>query len=299
MAAGRILPLVWLLAVCFLFCTACDRRRPADENQSASFDSISSQDRQDDVTRFKIVCWNVLYGFNRGKAVNTGSQWLSDQNPDVVALQELNGNTAKSFSKLAMGWGHVHSVILKERGFPVGLTSRMPIEVLERRIDGFHHGFLHCKTSGIHFFVVHFWPGKEHEADVVLEKARSLVDSGERVVVLGDFNSNSRQDAEFLKSSSAIKPRYEVVDWFESHDFVDLVRKHDRDAKFSAPSPITIPRWSRDMDEIKSKRQRIDFVFAGPLLESNSTSATIVVNERVEKISDHYPVVVELSGVSN
>ncbi len=123
---------------------------------------------------FRVVCWNVLYGFNHHKSVKEGVQWLAKQQPDVVALQELNGNTAKSLAKLAKQWGHGYSAILKENGFPVGLTSKQPIEVIERRVKGFHHGYLHCKTSGVHFFVVHFWPGKDHEAAHVLKQIQPL-----------------------------------------------------------------------------------------------------------------------------
>lgn len=243
--------------------------------------------------KLRVLNWNILYSFNHKRASAAGTRWISDNKPDVVALQELNGNDDRSLAAMAKKWGHKHSAILKKNGFPVGLTSREPIQVFERRVKGFHHGYLHCRTHGVHFFVVHFWPKKDHEAKVILEKVRALLAAKQRVIVLGDFNTHSRKDAEFLKSRNSVKPLYDVVDLFESHKFVDLVHKHSPSIKYSCPSPITIPKWSASMEVVKSKRQRIDFVFASEELARTSRSATIVRSKELDKISDHYPVLVE------
>jgi endonuclease/exonuclease/phosphatase family metal-dependent hydrolase len=250
--------------------------------------------------KLKILNWNVLYGFNHGKSIDAGSHWIGEQAPDVLALQELNGNTAAGLAEKAAAWGHQYSAIHKEQGFPVGLTSNAPIEVIERVVEGFHHGYLHCKTHDVHFFVVHFWPKKDHEAAAIIEKIKPLLDANQKVVVLGDFNTHSHNDAEFLKNSAKVDPLYDVVNSFESFGFVDLVYKHDmqppqaRQANYSFPSPITIPKWTKTVEELKSKRQRIDFIFASNSLASRSTSGKILISDELDSISDHYPVLVEL-----
>ena len=245
-------------------------------------------------TTFKIVNWNVLYGFNHSKSVEAGAEWLDEQKPDVVALQELNGVTSDGLKKLATQWQHSHSVILKETGFPVGLTSAQPISVIKRQVDGFHHGYLHCVTQQIHFFVVHFWPGKDHEGKQVSDEVHALIQSGEKVIVLGDFNSHSHRDLEFLSTKPRVKPQYNVVELFESVGMVDLVAKHSPNQKYSFPSPITIPRWSKDKTVLNEKRQRIDFVFAGPRLGKKSIEGKIIASPVIESISDHYPVIAEI-----
>lgn len=244
--------------------------------------------------QLRILNWNVLYAFNHGKSVDAGVGWIRKCSPDVVALQELNGLTEASLRTLASRWGHDHAVILKEKGFPVGLTSRQPIEVIERQVEGFHHGYLHARTYGVDFFVVHFWPGKDHEAERVAAKIRPLLEDNRQVVLLGDFNNHSRHDQQFLDTRTAVTPRYGVVDQFESIGLVDQVHAHQPDQKYSCPSPITIPRWSADLKELKSKRQRIDFIFADARLSKSVRVAEIRVSEPLDKISDHYPVVVEL-----
>ena len=245
----------------------------------------------------RVVNWNVLYGFNYKKSIEQGGGWLRCQQADVVALQELNGHTQADLENLAKSWGHDHAAILKEKGFPVGLTSNQPIQVIRRRVKGFHHGYLHCKTQGIHFVVVHFWPGKFNEVNWILDEVAPLLQRDERVIILGDFNGCSRKDEAFLVANAKLRERdYTFVDRVEAKGFVDIVNKHDSTAKISCPSPITIPRWSKDMEELKLKRYRIDFLFADSVLARASCAGTISLAKEIDEISDHYPVIVEFDN---
>ena len=241
----------------------------------------------------KIVNWNVLYGFNHHKSIEAGSHWIHAQNPDILALQELNGISEKDLLEQAKKWGHTYAATHKKNGFPLGLTSNEPIEVLERKSEGFHHGYLHCKTYGIHFFVVHFWPGKAHELDKILNKISPLLKQQENVIILGDFNGCSQKDEAYLIANAIQRKRnYTLVDMVETAGFVDIVHKHDPKANVSCPSSITIPKWSKDMEELARKRYRIDFVFADGVLAKSSHSGTISLAKEIESISDHYPVIV-------
>ena len=270
------------VALTILTLSSCDNQTSND----------SDVPRLKSMTHLKIVNWNVLYGFNHNQAIEKGADWLASQHPDVVALQELNGITEQSLADLAANsWDHQHSAILKENGFPVGLTSSKPIEVIKRQVDGFHHGYLHCQTHGSHFFVVHFWPGKDHEGQQVGQEIKSLLADGKSVVLMGDFNTHSARDAEFLKQRTSVKPQFNIVKLFEEIGMVDLVAKHSPDTKYSFPSPITIPKWSADEEVMKSKRQRIDFVFVSPEMASESMDAQVISSQEVESISDHYPVI--------
>ena len=75
---------------------------------------------------------------------------------------------------------------------------------------------------------------------------------------------------------------------------MDLVHKHDPKAKISCPSPITIPRWAKDTEELRRKEYRIDFIFADPELAKSSRYGTILRDREIDVISDHYPVLIEL-----
>ncbi len=243
----------------------------------------------------KVICWNVLYGFNHHKSVESTQRWLAEQAPEVIAFQELNGINQDRLTEIAAAWGHGFAATHKESGFPVGLSSKQPIEVIERQHEGFHHGFLHAKTYGIHFFVVHFWPGKPFDVEQILKRATPLLEQGERVVILGDFNGCSRRDEEFLIANATLRERdFTFVDMVEAKGFVDVVHQHDADALITCPSPLTIPRWSADLDELRKKQYRIDFIFTDPVLAARSKQASVSFTEHLGTLSDHYPVWVEL-----
>jgi len=244
----------------------------------------------------RIINWNVLYGFNHQNSIQEASDWLHSQRPNIIAFQELNGISENHLVGYAKEWGHSYAVTHKKGGFPVGLSSVEPIEVFERQSEGFHHGFLHCKTYEIHFFVVHFWPGKANEVDEILSRVKPLLESGERVILLGDFNGCSRKDEAFLLANAELRePDYTFVDKVEAMGFQDIVFKHDPSAKVSCPSPITIPQWSKDMEELRLKEYRIDFVFANEEFAESSVSGTILRGGELDLISDHYPVWVEFA----
>ncbi|GAA5496305.1 hypothetical protein Rhal01_02488 [Rubritalea halochordaticola] len=238
----------------------------------------------------KVLNWNVYYGFDGKKTLPKASQWLKEQAPDVLALQELNGITEKQLGEYAKQWGHSHAAMNKEKGFPMGLTSNQPIEVIERAAQGYHHGFLHCKTHNIHFFVVHLWPNKPQDLDRILAKVEPLIQKKERVIILGDFNADSKHDAEFIAKQGLKDFSFDYTNKVESKGFVDLVHKHSPAAKVSFPSPFIIPKWAKNLEEVKAKHCRIDFIFASQNLAQKSTSATIHINELLDKASDHYPV---------
>ena len=159
----------------------------------------------------RIVTWNVLRGFLDRTQVEPAQQWLREQGPDIVALQEVNGFTAARLTEVAAAWGHAHAVMAKESGYPVALTSRSPIEVVERRLAGMHHGYLHARTAGLDVVVVHLnpsdWRFRRREVAVLAPLVRKLVEEGRQVVVLGDFNSHHPLDCEHLDGQRALIER--------------------------------------------------------------------------------------------
>ena len=107
--------------------------------------------------QLKVISYNIWNGFDWGKDDARRAelqQWkVAGQQPDVVALQELCKYTPEKLKEDAKSWGHPYSVLLKTTGYSVGLTSRFPIELKEKILEGLHHGALHCQTNGIDFLV--------------------------------------------------------------------------------------------------------------------------------------------------
>ena len=85
---------------------------------------------------------------------------MKSLNCDIIALQELNEYTPEKLAKEAKSWGHSYSALLKENGFPTGMTSKFPLRNLKKEMAGYHHGMLSCEAGGIQIYVIHLHPGQ-------------------------------------------------------------------------------------------------------------------------------------------
>lgn len=267
----------------------------------------------------RFLTYNVYYVFSRGTEVEAGSAWIASQEPDVVALQELTNISEARLEELAAGWGHDHSALLKTSGFSVGLTSVHPIEVVERALDGFHHGCLHARVAGVDVFVVHLspfkWSVREREAEAILSRVEPLLDEGRDVVVMGDFNALSAHDASALASlpeqleksrrSDAEHGHVENLrdgefDFAVMQSFFDagLVDLHERflDRAPGARWTFTTGIWSEEKRDAPEGGTRIDYVLASPEMAGRALGARVIRDGVVNRASDHYPVIVDFGG---
>ena len=248
------------------------------------------------------INWNTYHLFDHRAKLEEATTWIVEEGPDLVALQEFLHCDEAELAEIALAWGHEHAVTHKEQGYPLALTSKAPIEVLERRVKGFHHGFLHARTHGIDVFVVHFWPSKPMEAVAVAELADAVVKAGRPVLVLGDFNGKIRGDEPYLlehgfgeEEDGEMVFDYRITDAFLDLGFVELVSEHSPDDLYTFGSPALIPRRAETMTEVEARRRRIDFVFASPDLAKGCRSARVdVYDARVGLYSDHYPILCTL-----
>ena len=252
--------------------------------------------------RFRVITYNVLDGFteanDRRDAV---ARWLAAQQPDVVALDELNGYTEPRLRDEAAAWGHPHAVLLKETGYATGLTSRTPITDVRRVVPGFHHGVIRCRAAGIIFYVVHLSPHdrsvRQTEADRITRGVASAdasddgdlvgvmdtMTAGEPVIVLGDFNSFSPDDKAYyattrlgetarkgdrerglrnLGDDSGID--FSVMQTFQDAGLVDVVRRLNAAGDPAALVSCPTPLWRPEMPlaELRLVQKRIDYMWS-------------------------------------
>ncbi|MEC7232317.1 MAG: endonuclease/exonuclease/phosphatase family protein [Planctomycetota bacterium] len=274
------------------------------------------QERATGRASLRFITYNVYYVFSRGTEVEAGSAWIASQEPDVVALQELTNISEARLEELAAGWGHDHSALLKTSGFSVGLTSVHPIEVVERALDGFHHGCLHARVAGVDVFVVHLspfkWSVREREAGAILSRVGPLLDEGRDVVVLGDFNALSGHDSgalaarpEQLEKSRRSDAEHGHVENLRDGEFDFAVMQSFFDAglvdlqeRFLDRAPgarwtFTTGIWSEEKRDAPEGGTRIDYVLASPEMAERALGARVVREGVVNRTSDHYPVIVD------
>lgn len=270
-----------------------------------------------DSASIRIISYNIWNGFEKNSIrKNIFIQWMKEQDPEIVALEELVGLTEKDLADLGAAYGHPYAAILKEEGYPVGVTSKQPIEVISRQLEGFWHGTIHVQTYGLDLLVVHFSP---FEWKYRLEEARSITEyirSNKlgHCLVMGDFNAFSPFDAEEVETHVDLKN--EMIEWDKEQKEYKNMRGNDFDYSvlsefyaqgFDDPFRKFVPAtgcttfptanlygWQWGDSRLKQKGQRIDYILLSPALAPHCTGATIYNSQETDPISDHYPVSIEL-----
>ena len=266
----------------------------------------------------KVITYNIWNGFDFRKDIDRKKgviDWLVDQKPDVLALQELCGYNQESLLEDARKWGHNHAVILKDNCHSVGLTSTRPIVIKEKVLDGLWHGMLHCETFGVDFFVVHLSPKdrdfRVKESNIIISKIASI--ENRSFMVLGDFNSHSPFDGdmdmespEFLEkiriSDLSNKANnnlldsefdYSVMSSFMSYPLIDVTQRFvSSQDRFTFPAEVLLKNYT-SKELLEKNRRRIDFIMASRELAKNCVNSSVYNDKEAGLLSDHYPVVAE------
>ncbi len=293
-ASDRITPLTLLLLTALLACTP-----------------VSHADEQAPQT-LRVITHNVWYGFTKKTEPRYSSwrRWMQAQSPDVVSLQELNTYSDERLAADAASWGHDYSVLLKEEGFPTGITSRYPITDVRRIRDGFHHGLLRCRIQGIWFYVIHFHPSnfqwRIDEAALLKQDVESLPDPNPRIVLAGDFNGFSPFDQSQYDADEKLVPFFAGLDQkspearnlnagridygglqaITDQGYIDLIAaRRSPQLPFSGTFPGQLVN-----DQDHGTDRRLDYIFVSPSLQDQVVSAAILRDSVTEMLSDHIPV---------
>ncbi|MDG1856844.1 MAG: endonuclease/exonuclease/phosphatase family protein [Verrucomicrobiota bacterium] len=256
--------------------------------------------------KLKLLSYNVWYGFSeKAERKDNWLKFMNDQAPDIVSLQELNDYTPEKLAGDARKWGHTHSVLLKEDGFPTGITSSQSITEVKRMTEGFHHGLLSCKTHGIHVYSIHLHPGnweiRLREVELLLKEVAKLPPNA-KVVLVGDFNTFSPHDKAAYDQADDMIPFFKRLDIrtkgknlrngqldyrhlknLEDAGFVDLIHRKRKAFIGTFPTPL---RAGEDM----GPDRRLDYILASPGLAASCLTAKCIVNETTGLLSDHQPV---------
>jgi exodeoxyribonuclease-3 len=264
----------------------------------------------------QVMTYNVWLGFNKKQTLPAGIEWIAAQNINVLALQELKGFNQQRLADAAKQWGHDYSVIFDRKGgFPQGLTSKTPIEKfaqIQPEGNPSLRGTLHCKTAGIHFFVVHFDPrnylNRQKEVAAVAAALQPLLAADEKVIVLGDFNAHSIADKEFLEEQTVLLEKWRAKEAEEkSHrafnkagelDYSVLQALFDvgmidpaETPQSTFPSRLNFP--DTPQAEFEGLQQRLDFILVSENLQAGSETEYPRA-AALDTISDHYPLLLEL-----
>lgn len=286
--------------------------------------SLAAQNNQErtwiqNTEKIRIISYNILDGFDGLKDKDRMSritQWIAEKDPEILALQELVGFKEKDLHDFAESYGHTYSIILKEKGYPVGISSKRPIEVVGKFVDDYWHGFLHVRTFGLDIIILHLSPSDQayryKEANKITQYIKD--NCPDNCLVMGDFNSVSPFDADEQEShlelvmerakAAGVKEKekspamplfdYSVQATFMATPLLDICRMYvNPENRTTFPTRI-LTDVSKRNDMHKRSGSRIDYILVSPALYHKCVDAFIWNGEDTDYLSDHYPIGVDL-----
>jgi exodeoxyribonuclease-3 len=258
------------------------------------------------VKKLRVIGWNV--NGLRACAGKGFLPWLSDARAHIVGLQEVRAECEELPAELRTPkrW-HSHFVSAQRKGYSgVGLYSRMPPSAVEGALNDPHFDcegrFQLAHFGRLSVANVYFPKGSGSQRDncrvpyklsfyaSVFARLEALRAEGQRVLVLGDFNTAHREmdlarPRANVKNSGFLAEERAVLDAWVRAGWIDTFRHFE-----PAGGHYT---WWRQWGGAREKNigWRIDYVFACPSAMAYVERAFIWPHVA---LSDHCPVGVEL-----
>lgn len=273
----------------------------------------------------KVISYNVYWGMKLDSTKNKSkfAEWIKKQDPDIVALQEMNGFTQhnedfkpeganpNNLQKFAASYGHPFVYIVREPlpdgavSFPVALTSKFPIVNVSRVLENTIHGFLTAEIEGLHFVVTHFHPfsseKRGYEIDQILATVKTKP-TDRKWLLLGDLNSVSPLDKseydnnllrDFIREDRKKRPinenlkdnelDYTVQQKILDSGFVDALKVFHPQFVASAPTKLFYDQSKHPL--------RYDYLYVSENMKNDLVKCELIKDDFTDIYSDHYPVV--------
>lgn len=253
----------------------------------------------------KLMTFNILQGginkYASRSRIDLIINVIRDANPDFVALQEAHDferNNKRRLREISKRTGLKHCDLFP--GTPHDWDRQSNVANLSSYQIKERYKFPGCIISGGALLAVINSPIGElsicnlhlnaHSEDIRLEEIEIILEHTARfknVILLGDFNSLSRDD-EYDPETLEVEYSFEATDMLKMH-YVDVA------SHLGLKDRSTFPTLTNsDLDF--TKPLRVDYIFVSPSLEGHIKDVAVIKTSDSEKASDHYPIVVTLGG---
>lgn len=261
---------------------------------------------QKDLEKVRIISYNILNGFDNltdTDRMNRMADWIREKDPEVLALQELVGFKEKDLKEFAQLYGHPYVAIVKENGYPVGITSKRSIQIINKQVEGYWHGMMHVRTYGLDFIVTHLSPSDKDFRRKEAFKIISYIQENklDSCLVMGDLNSLSPFDADEIETHIQVADQYKfgTIDYsvqsiFLSLPLIDVCRLYTLPEERTTFPTRILSSVSKRRNMHKVQGERLDYIFVTPSILDKCVDGFIWNGEDTDYLSDHYPVGIDM-----
>ncbi|MCJ7842751.1 endonuclease/exonuclease/phosphatase family protein [Lederbergia sp. NSJ-179] len=250
----------------------------------------------------KIVQYNILDGCRTTERYTLLFNWLKQQEYDIAGFNEMNDWTEEEFQREMEKLGMPYTLLYRMESSPysIGIASKFPIKkVYATNAPPFHHGLLHVKIQQIHFLVTHLSPFestiREKETAEIADYIQSI---HEPLMLMGDLNTLSPLDQDdYLKNNAKEKMiqrkfsnRQHILNGEINYQPMQTLLDaglHDIGIGESLDHSLPTKIKGEPQDPIYV---RIDYMLVNQAMLQLNPKSTIIRDDRVNRISDHYPV---------
>ncbi|MEM9990673.1 MAG: endonuclease/exonuclease/phosphatase family protein [Bacteroidota bacterium] len=258
----------------------------------------------------KVLNYHLAEGVitNKGKA-NSLQQYMKRLDVDVAAFQEIDGITDAGLQALANKWKHPHTAILQMDQCAVAITSKYPLENIQKIKQGLRHGCLYAEVEGIGIYSTHL-TGKNAQART--QEATLITQSmgqhaQESMLLLGALNSYAPQDSAYYAerwTRVAHEDRYKkdvilrIAGYQRKRNYKVLHQLYDmglydilaEKRGANATVETTYPTKSNAKDLAEYEQHRFDYILCSQTLLQQCEQVELLRNKTTHKLSKHYPV---------
>ena len=264
----------------------------------------AQQPPADEPTR--ILAYNVEIGFNNASKLLETAEWIRSYDPEVILFQEIARQDSKGFAEMARLWGHSYAAVAKPfTDYSIALTSRHPFEIIETRTVDLHHGYVLAKINGVYFMSIHTSPfdfsRRTQETAIYARRIKPLLDAGEKLIMMGDFNNYSPMDKERFDD------RLEKMDPVKREAYVKGRGKNMNNGKYDYVSTQQLLDaglidvgyiWMKEHNIRYSSR--IDLALLSPNLKDDVVESYVEFPKwkYFSQFSDHWPNILKLKNLN-
>jgi exodeoxyribonuclease-3 len=264
----------------------------------------AQQPPADEPTR--ILAYNVEIGFNNASKLLETAEWIRSYDPEVILFQEIARQDSKGFAEMARLWGHSYAAVAKPfTDYSIALTSRHPFEIIETRTVDLHHGYVLAKINGVYFMSIHTSPfdfqRRIHETAIYVRRIKPLLDAGEKLIMMGDFNNYSPKDKEPFDA------RLEKMDPAKREAYIKGRGKNMNNGKYDYVSTQQLLDaglvdvgydWMKEHGIKYSSR--IDLALLSPNLKDDVVESFVEFPrwKYFREFSDHWPNILKLKNLN-